>query len=59
MPAIIPPGDYDRWLSSSTPEAELVGLLKPYPANEIEVVPVSPAVNSVRNDGPECLTPAA
>jgi putative SOS response-associated peptidase YedK len=59
MPVILPPDDYDRWLSPSTPEAELVGLLRPYPADEMVVVPVGPAVNSVTNDGPECLTPAA
>lgn len=59
MSSTLPHNDYDRRLSPSTPETELVGLLKPYPADEMEIVPVGTAVNSVKNDGPECLTPAA
>jgi putative SOS response-associated peptidase YedK len=32
----------------------VVPLLRPNPADEVTVVDVGPAVNSPRNDGPEC-----
>ena len=55
MPVIVPPGSYGEWLDPGTTEARLVSLLKPYPADEMRVVEVGPAVNSPNNDGPECL----
>jgi putative SOS response-associated peptidase YedK len=39
--------------------AELFRLLAPFPPELMEAVWLAPVVNSVRNDGPECLTPAA
>jgi putative SOS response-associated peptidase YedK len=58
MPVIVPPGSYGEWLDPGTTEARLVSLLKPYPADEMRVVEVGPAVNSPKNDGPECLDAA-
>lgn len=59
MPVIVPPDAYDVWLDTRTPVADLRALLRPYPAEGMKVVPVGAAVNSPRNDGPECLTSAA
>jgi putative SOS response-associated peptidase YedK len=58
MPVILPRASYDEWLDPETPEARLVCLLRPSPADEMQVVEVGPAVNSPRNDGPECLEAA-
>jgi putative SOS response-associated peptidase YedK len=58
MPVVLPPESYDEWLSPGTPEARLVCLLRTYRADESQVVEVGPAVNSPRNDGPECLDAA-
>jgi putative SOS response-associated peptidase YedK len=55
MPCIQPPESYGAWLDPQTSEARLVALLQPYPADEMRVVEVGPAVNSPNNDGPECL----
>jgi putative SOS response-associated peptidase YedK len=49
---------YVEWLDPQTQEARLVSLLKTYPADEMQVTEVGPAVNSPRNDGPECLDAA-
>ena len=57
MPVILEPDDYDRWLDASTGIGELRTLLKPYPAECMEGVAVSRAVNSVKNDTEECIQP--
>ena len=57
MPVILEPDDYDRWLDASTGIDELRTLLKPYPAERMEGVAVSRAVNSVKNDTEECIQP--
>ena len=58
MPVILGPESYAEWLDPETREARLVSLLTPYPADEMRVAEVGPAVNSPKNDGPECLDPA-
>jgi putative SOS response-associated peptidase YedK len=55
MPVIVPPEGYAAWLDPGTPQEGLTALLKPYPAEAMRVAEASPAVNSPRNDGPECL----
>ena len=55
MPVIVPPERYAEWLDPGTPVDRLTALLRPYPAAEMAVADASPAVNSVRNDGPELL----
>jgi putative SOS response-associated peptidase YedK len=59
MPVILTPDRYAGWLAHATPVAELLGMLVSLPAEGMEAVRLAPVVNSVRNDGPECLTPAA
>jgi putative SOS response-associated peptidase YedK len=55
---LLPRDNYAEWLDPQTREARLVALLKPFPADEMMVAEVGPAVNSPRNDGPECLDAA-
>jgi len=59
MLVILPPASYGEWPGPQTREARLVSLLKPYPADEVQVAEVGPAVNSPKNDGPECLDAAS
>ena len=47
MPVILSPDRYASWRSRYR------DLLEP-DAGELELVPVSPLVNSVKNDSPEC-----
>lgn len=60
MPVILPESAYQQWLDPGemTPEA-LKPLLTPLPADALRMHPVSRAVNSPKNDGPECIRPAA
>lgn len=59
MPVIIPPSDYNRWIAPQPLEAaQLEALLHPPLQDELIPVPVSKVVNSVKNQGPECLEPA-
>jgi putative SOS response-associated peptidase YedK len=57
MPIVLDPGDWDTWLDEGAKLAELRPLLRPYPASELLLYPVSPAVNNVRSSGAELLLP--
>ncbi len=59
MPVIIPPSEYDLWMSPQPLVAEQLAVLL-QPAHQDDVVPVavSRLVNSVKNDRPECLKEA-
>ena len=57
MPAILRREDHDTWLKGTPAEARAV--LAPYPADLMLARPVSPRVNSVRNNGPELIEPIA
>jgi len=58
MPVILRPDQFDRWLSSdTTPLPQLARLLQTFPAEEMQVFPVSSYVNKVVHDSPECITP--
>ncbi len=58
MPAILQPADEDAWLEvPSADPAGLLALLRPYPSSEMARYEVSKAVNSVKNQGPECVEP--
>ena len=59
MPVILDPADYARWLDRETPAADVAGLLRPCPPDEMEARPVSTRVNSPRNDDEECVQPLA
>jgi putative SOS response-associated peptidase YedK len=55
MPVILEACDYDRWLNPGAAKEDLIPLLTPYPADAMQVDPVSQRVNSVRNDDAQCL----
>ena len=60
MPAIVPPEEYGLWLSPEERDpVALLHLLGPYCAEAMEAVEVSPRVNNVRCEGPECIEAAA
>lgn len=60
MPVIMHANDLSFWLD---PEIEALGplehLLQPIPGDELAMHPVSTAVNSVHNNGPELIEPVA
>ena len=53
MPVIVAPDDYARWLDPAN--ADAADLIAPYPPDAMACRPVSPRVNSVRNDDAELL----
>lgn len=53
MPAILAPGDYDRWLAPAEPWQLPIDLLRPFPAEKMEAHKVSPAVGNVKNNSPD------
>ncbi len=58
MPVILNPADYDRWLDPGFQDAAgLLLLLKPCPAEELEMHEVSMKVNSPRNNSPDLIEP--
>ncbi len=59
MPAVLPPESHTAWLSNDTHPGDLLGMLRPYPGEELVAIRVTTAVNKATTDGPECLTPAA
>jgi putative SOS response-associated peptidase YedK len=59
MPVIIAPEDYDPWLDPANEKpATLQHLLRPFPAEEMETIPVSCRVNDPKNDDPACVEAA-
>jgi putative SOS response-associated peptidase YedK len=59
MPVILDARDWALWLDPTlTDVGELHGLLRPASSEPLELYPVRPLVNSVRNDGPELILPA-
>lgn len=57
MPVILDPADFDAWLDAERHEpAQVLDLLKPYPADDMKAEPVSRKLNNVRNEGAEILT---
>ncbi len=56
MPVILPKEAEDEWLDRSvTDPFQVIRWLKPYPAEEMELYPVSKQVNSPSNDLPELV----
>lgn len=56
MPVILPPEDYELWLDPDVRKpGELLPLLAPYPANDMETYQVSRRVNSPSNNDPDCV----
>jgi putative SOS response-associated peptidase YedK len=59
MPAILKPKDEQEWLAPGTSEVRrLVGMLRPYPDEEMEAYEVSRFVNAPGNDSAQCIEPA-
>jgi putative SOS response-associated peptidase YedK len=54
MPVILPVEHHSVWLGE-TQDGDLKALLKPYPAKEMKMWPVSERVNSPKNDDPTLL----
>jgi putative SOS response-associated peptidase YedK len=55
MPAILAADKARHWVEGGErPAAELLTMLKPYPADEMEAYPVSRAVNNPKSQGPQC-----
>jgi len=53
MPVILHPQEFTLWLDRTITDPEqLKPLYQPYPADLMEMWPVSPIVNSPRNDSP-------
>lgn len=58
MPVILPPELYDVWLEPDNDDREeLLSMLAPYPAEEMEAFAVSRRVNRPVNDEPGVLEP--
>jgi len=57
MPVILSETAEDEWLDPATPLPRLMGLLAPFESEKMAALPVSPRVNSVRNDDASLLTP--
>ncbi|PWB75580.1 hypothetical protein C3F09_02105 [candidate division GN15 bacterium] len=58
MPVILSQDAEERWLNAGEANPrDLIDMLKPYPAEQMEMFPVSKVVNNPRADSPECITP--
>jgi len=59
MPVLLGPDSWDAWLDETVTDSDQVqGMVVPAPDDLLEMWPVSTAVNSVRNKGPELVDPA-
>jgi putative SOS response-associated peptidase YedK len=54
MPLMLAPEDFAGWLGTSDDRA---ALLRPFPADDMEMWPVTVAVGNVKNTGPELVEP--
>jgi putative SOS response-associated peptidase YedK len=60
MPVILPPGSRERWIDpEGADERELLELLQPHDADEMEMYAVSRWVNAPENEGARCIAPDA
>ena len=56
-PVIVPPDQFDLWLSSEADTRIAAELIRPAPDASMEVYEVSPAVNKFANDTPDLVEP--
>ena len=56
MPVILPEEHHAKWLGE-VEDSGLKELLKPFPADQMKMWPISARVNSPKNDDPDILTP--
>lgn len=59
MPVVLSDDDAATWVLEELSLAQIADFLKPYADGLLRLVPASPLVNDVRNQGPELLDPAA
>jgi putative SOS response-associated peptidase YedK len=57
MPVIIPPARRRKYLRSSTHLNEVIGMLRPWESETINLYPVSDAVNDFQNNTSEVVMP--
>ncbi len=57
MAAILEPGAEAAWIDPKSKVDDLLQMLKPYPYDDLEAIPVSRAVNSPARDSLECIAP--
>ncbi|HQX08388.1 MAG TPA: SOS response-associated peptidase [Zoogloea sp.] len=58
MPVILQPGHYDAWLDPSNQDvAALRAMLAPCRPDLMRAYPVTPAINSGRTEGTQCIEP--
>jgi len=58
MPVILSPEYYEPWLNPEIEDLDVLQpMLKAYPAEEMEAIPVSRWVNNPDNEGPRCVEP--
>jgi len=57
QPVILDEAAYDAWLDPTTPPADAKALLSRNVDGELQFRRVSRAVNSVKNQGAECVEP--
>lgn len=57
MAVILKQDDYSTWLDKETSSGELQTLLSAYPADNMEIYPISKAVNRPMNDNPTLIEP--
>jgi putative SOS response-associated peptidase YedK len=56
-PVILPEGEERRWLNTEAPVNEVLDLLQPYPAEEMNAYPISKQIKNPKADGRELLEP--
>ncbi|WP_236024816.1 SOS response-associated peptidase [Arenibaculum pallidiluteum] len=59
MPVILGPEDRDAWLDPARAAEDALALVRPCPDDWLELYPVDPRVNSVRNEDEGCIRPLA
>ena len=55
MPVILSSSAAAQWLDTSTSLEEVLSVLRPFPASNMQADPVSKKVGNVRNEGPELI----
>ena len=55
MPVILDAGGEALWLDQTATADALRSLFMPFPADQMEALPVNPWVSNARNEGPRCL----
>jgi len=55
MPVILDPEDEEKWLQSDTPINSILSMLRSYPAEKMDIYPISNLVNSPINNSVEII----